>query len=338
MNRLHGMHDTEIDDHRQRLFLLVAVLVWCVVLGWVVLRDPAWRILHRERLAAPVEQPTAGWIQLDRRLIERLSSAEIEPVGGWEELEEAIVAAMERRRIAGGSERRMPRPELGVCDELRALARTRAAARLELSAAEENVAPELRHPELVLTLRAPDRLVRSLGIFQPLPASPPFDGPSSNNGPKAAPSQRLRPTAASEKPPAAAGFADELVGGWMNRPRFANLLLAGEKLHVGAGAVPAAGGGMVEILLVETLVELDAPLPAIVGEQDTVKLAGHRLSGEEVKFYFKGPADPGFYPLDVLWSEERFAHGLSWDQGRGNYAVRASRGERLSDLRPIFVE
>ncbi|MCP4660087.1 MAG: hypothetical protein GY856_32195 [bacterium] len=32
-------------------------------------------------------------------------------------------------------------------------------------------------------------------------ADPPFDGPSSANGPQATPSQRLRPTAASEKPP-----------------------------------------------------------------------------------------------------------------------------------------
>ncbi|MCP4656313.1 MAG: non-ribosomal peptide synthetase, partial [bacterium] len=53
-------------------------------------------------------------------------------------------------------------------------------------------------------------LLTQEGLRGDLPATfqPPFDGPSSDNGPQAAPSQRLRPTAASEKTPVVCLDAD----------------------------------------------------------------------------------------------------------------------------------
>jgi len=205
----------ELDESRQRFFLWLSCLFWGLVLAVLILRDPFWRILHRERLVSSVPQASSGWVQLDKRLIERLSEARIKPVDGLDTLEKAIADALQRRREAESSRQGTVRPPLVVSQRLRDLARTRAARRLDMEATKEIGEPELLFPELHLSLLTPGRLIRSEDVFQRLPAS-------------ATPAESL---------------GGELVSGWMNRLGFGSLVRDGAKLEVGVGVVPSPGGG-----------------------------------------------------------------------------------------------
>jgi len=301
----------ELDESRQRFFFWLGCLFWGLVLTVLILRDPFWRILHRERLVSPVSQAASGWVQLDKHLIERLSRTKVEPVEGLESLENAIADALQSRRAAEGSGQGTARSPVVISQRLRDLARARAARRLEMDATKEIGEPELLYPELHLSLLTPGRLIRSEDVFQRLPAAAP-------------------PTAS---------LGGELVSGWMNRLGFGSLVRDGVKLEVGVGVVPSpGGGGLAEVLIVETVADLDKPLPAVVKQEEAVEIAGRCTDGEKVELFFKRPADPGFSPLKGGCSGNRFGFRLTWDGGPGGYSLRMSRGERLSDPRPVFVE
>lgn len=303
----------ELDESRQRFFLWLSCLFWALVLAALILRDPSWRILHRERLVSPVPQAAPGWVQLDKRLIERLSRANVEPVTGLDSLEKAIADVLQSRRAAEVSRQGQGtvRSPVVVSQRLRDLARARAARRLEMEATKETAEPELLYPELHLSLLTPGRLIRSEDVFQRLPAA-------------------ATPTAS---------LGGELVSGWMNRLGFGSLVRDGVKLEVGVGVVPSpGGGGVAEVLLVETVADLDRPLPAVVKQEGAVEVAGRCMGGEKIELFFKRPADPGFSPLKGGCFGNRFSFRLTWDGGPGGYSLRMSRGERLSDPRPVFVE
>ncbi|MCP4659224.1 MAG: TolC family protein [bacterium] len=68
----------------------------------------------------------------------------------------------------------------------------------------------------------------------PPPGEPPFDGASSDNGPKAATSQRLRPTAASEEPLVLT--LDEAIARAVERPQAAAAASRAAAAELGAGA------------------------------------------------------------------------------------------------------
>ncbi len=293
----------ERDEDRQRLFFTLTLGFWLLIFAFLVLRDPVWRVLHREGLL-PTAAAASGWVQLDRRLVVGLSGASGEAPPGREDLEREIVAALAARRA------QLAPNGLAPTDLLRNLARARAAARLALPAGREVEAPELRYPEVALGLKHPDRLVRSVVVFQSFPEARP-----------------------------ATGFGRELVSGWMNRGPFADLVRQGGDLEVGVGAVAAPeGGGMVEVLLVETVIRLDQPLPAVGAVASPLALSGAGSPDEEIRLFVKGPADPGFAPVDLGWSDRGFAWTLTWEQGPGGYLLRAGRGQRISDPRPVFVE
>jgi hypothetical protein len=301
----------ELDESRQRFFLWLSCLFWALVLAVLVLRDPFWRILHREKLVSSVPQAASGWVQLDKRLVERLSKANVEPVTSLDSLEKAIADALQSRRAVEGSGQGTVRSPIVVSQRLRDLARARAARRLEMEATKEIAEPELLYPELHLSLLTPGRLIRSEDVFQRLPAA---------------------------KPPTAS-LGGELVSGWMNRLGFGSLVRDGLKLEVGVGVIPSPrGGGVAEVLLVETVADLDRPLPAVVKQGGAVEVAGRCMDGEKIDLFFKRPADPGFSPLKGGCSGNQFSFRLTWDGGPGGYSLRMSRGERLSDPRPVFVE
>ncbi len=317
----------DFDEERQKAFVLTAVVVWGLIFFFFILRDPVWRLLHEEDLVSPIRRTTFGWTELDEDLIEHLSTLKIEQVDGIETLEEAIVAAIDQRRTReraaeetppapGVPAHEVPAPEAPEPVEapmsLREIARARAAARLSLPPTGEIRAPELLYPETYFALVHSDRLIRSVEIHQRLPAAAPINR---------------------------AGYAEELLAGWMNRLRFRSTVLQSERLEVGAGVVRSAQGEtLIEVVLVESLLQLDQALPALAQRGEALTLSGRRHGEEEVSLYVKKPSDPGFVQLDgVTWAAETFRHQLSWDEP-GNYALRVSVGERLSDPRPIFIE
>lgn len=327
----------DFDEERQKAFVLTAVLVWGLFFLFLVVRDPVWRLLHEENLVSPIQRKSVGWTELDEDLIKHLSGLKIKPVAGVEALEEAIVAAIDQRRVrekaaaetladpgegtpstpdpsapdSGALDPGAPKPVVAPTS-LRDIARARAAERLSLPPSAEIRAPELLYPETYFAIVHSDRLIRSVEIHQRLPAAAPIDR---------------------------AGYAEELLEGWMNRLRFRSTVLQSEHLEVGAGVVRGAQGEtLIEVVLVESLLELDQALPALVKAGESLTFSGQKQGEDEVKVYVKKPADPGFVELDgITWTGETFHRQLSWDRP-GNYALRVSVGERLSDPRPIFVD
>ncbi len=309
-------------------------MFWILVGLFLWLRDPVWRVLYEGDLVSPIQRGSAaGWTELDKELVKRLTSVEIEAVAGETSLEEAIVAAVNRRRATQAAESLTAAPAaasaavggvspveepeapspIEVSEELRDIARTRARTRLDLSQPAEVKAPELLFPETYLGLAARGRLIHSVEIYQKLPAS---------------------------ASPTWPGLADELVGGWLNRTRFQSAVMEGEHLRIGVGAVASEEGDiLIDVLLEETFVLLDVELTPVAAHGVPLVLSGRKPGvEEELILYFKGPSDPGFYPLEVEWQGQGFSRELEWDQGKGNYALRAGRGDRLSDPRPILVD
>ncbi|HEV2762607.1 MAG TPA: hypothetical protein VGV38_06395, partial [Pyrinomonadaceae bacterium] len=170
--------------------------------------------------------------------------------------------------------------------------------------------PELLYPELYVALARPDRLLRVVEASQPMAAVP----------------------------PAGSAVPGELVGGWMNNLNFANVVQNPDAVEVGVGVTAMPQGASVDVLLVQTFAQLDAPLPPVVAKERPLRLSGRRLSAEEVSFYFKGPQDASFLPLNVQWAGDNFSADIPWSQGPGTYSLRARRGDRLSDPRPVLVK
>ncbi len=346
MSRTPWKQAEDYDNTRQNAFVMTACGVLVMIFLFLSLRDRVWRMLHEGDLVTGLRTPSSGWTELDEELIRRLTLVEITEAEGLEQLEKAIITAINARRelesssemspadsesapgVATTSPALVPRsatalppfdrppgrkiPPPMASELLRDLARSRAAARLTLPPAEEVTAPELRFPEIYLALSQSHKLVRTVEVHQKLP-----------------------PTA----PVQEAGFAEELLSGWMNRLRFSSMVLQGEHLEIGVGVVVGETGEIwIEIILVETLLELEEALSAVARQDGATDLRGWRPDQEAVTVYFKGPSDPGFYPLEILWTGLTFAHELRWEQGSGNYALRAGRGDRLSDPRPVFVQ
>jgi len=303
---------TDFDEERQRAYLWTAVLLWALIGLFLVLRDPVWRILHEGQLVAPISHAKKGWTELDKRLIQRLTSVEPEEQQGLDRLEELLMVELDRVRAGGAGPGAVTLQPLAVREELRAQARARARARLDLDPTDEIEAPELLYPETYFALAARDRLVQSVEIHQRLPQSTPLAEP---------------------------GFAGELVSGWMNSTRFRKIVMEVRDLDIGIGAVASEeGGAEVDLLVQETFLLLDRPLAPIVDAAAKIDLAGRRLGEREVVLYLKGPNDPGFFPIESEWKGDRFRLDLAWDQGPGSYALRVGRGDRLSDPRPVLVE
>jgi hypothetical protein len=124
----------------------------------------------------------------------------------------------------------------------------------------------------------------------------------------------------------------------MNNLNFANVIQNPDAVEVGVGVTPMSHGASVDVLLVQSFAQLDAPLPAAAPKETPLRLSGRKLTAEEVSFYFKGPKDASFSPLNVQWSGDSFSADVAWSQGPGIYSLRARRGDRLSDPRPVLVK
>jgi hypothetical protein len=170
----------------------------------------------------------------------------------------------------------------------------------------------LIYPEIYLALIRPDRLLRVVESAQVLNSTP----------------------------GAGSTIPSELVGGWMNNLSFANIIQNPANVDVGVGvtAMPQSGGSSIDVLLVQSFVQLDSSLPAVTNKETPLQLSGHKLSADEVTLYLKGPQDPSFAPLSVQWTGDQFTVPIPWSQGPGIYALRARRLDRLSDPRPILVK
>lgn len=296
------------DEDRQRLFLFVSLLLIVLFGVYLVVVDPVWRVLHREGLLASPSVDN-GWVEIDRQLVRELAVAPTAKIDGQEELERALVTELAQRR-----QRFDPTLTLGQeWPELRSVARELAAQRLALGAGEPPRLAALRHPALLLALRFPDRLLSSTTLHQP-----------------------LDPAQAQPQ------FAAELVGGWLNRSRMRQLLFEGRDLSVAVGAVAGEGGQIVvQVLLVDTVARLSAPLPTVVSKDETMVadfLPPPGASTELLELYLKGPEDPGFSPLQASGAGGGNSFPLLWHQGEGGYLLRAHRGKVLSDPRPVLVQ
>jgi hypothetical protein len=308
MSPVHRDSWFDPDEDRQRLFVFASLLVISLFCLYLVLVDPAWRVLHREGLLASPKAEN-GWVEIDRQLVRELEAAPTAAIAGQEDLERALVTEVARRRQAAAP----TLPPVVEWPELRTVAREMAAQRGLLAPGETPRTASLRHPALLLALRFPDRLLSSTALDQPL-----------------------------DRAQAQPQFAAELVGGWLNRTRVRQLLFEGRDVSVAVGAVAEEGGQVVvQLLLVDTVARLSNPLPTVVS-LDTTVTANFLLpsgdSGELPDLYLKGPEDPGFSPVGPPGPAGGTSFPLDWHQGAGGYLLRASHGERLSDPRPVLVQ
>lgn len=324
---------------RERSLMIGALLFWAAIAAVIVLRDPAWRFFYGGKVIDKPPTTSVGWPELDEDLLEELRKPLPAPAPATtlEGLENeflvaingyraAIVVDQPPARPAQQSPQQTPaRPQptaltqplarapLTMSDPIRALARARAAGRVAADGAGSEPAPAFKFPEMSVVLALPDRLVRVVEMAQVLRSVPPAGSP----------------------------IVAETVGGWMNRLEFARILEVPTHLELGVGAVPAAARGgspSLDAILVEVIVNLEKPLPFVTSASAPLGVTGHRLDAQDVALFIKGPNDPGFKPLAAQWVMDRFTTTLDWNQGPGLYAIRAKRGDRLSDPRPVLVQ
>jgi hypothetical protein len=301
------------DDRREVSFLITMAAFWIVLLLFLVLRDPLWRLFYEGQLVSTSQVQQSGWMGLDETLISSLTKVDVSPRAGNDKLEEELVEALKQRLASEAALQSVTAtPQVAPDGKLRDIARARAQARGQNYLSGQERAPELVYPEIYLALARPDRLLRVVEAAQPL---------------------AVTPTAGSTIPA-------ELVGGWMNNLSFANIIQNPSNLELGVGVtpMPSGGGSSVVVLLVQSFVQLDSSLPSVINKDTPLQLNGRRLSTDEVTFYFKGPQDPSFAPLTVQWAGDQFSATVPWSQGPGIYALRARKLDRLSDPRPILVK
>ena len=311
MMKSNPSHPRIYDDRREASFLVTAVVFWVLVGLFLVARDPLWRMFYEGQLVSLQRSQNSPAAELDEELISRLTRVDVSPRPGMSELEKEFAAAINQR---ASQEAAQPgaagAPQLVADGRLQDSARARAEARARLYPSSRATAPELLYPELYVALSRPDRLMRVVEAAQPIAAVP---------------------AAGSTVP-------GEIVGGWMNNLNFANVIQNPEAVEVGVGVTPMSHGASVDVLLVQSFAQLDAPLPAVAPKETPLRLSGRKLTSEEVSFYFKGPKDASFSPLNAQWSGDSFSVAIAWSQGPGTYSLRARRGDRLSNPRPVLVK
>lgn len=299
------------DDRREVSFLFTAVAFWILVGLFLIMRDPLGRVLYEGQIMPTQRTQNSPAAELDEQLIAKLTQVNVSPRPGLSDLEKEFVAALSQRATEEAAQQGAAAPpQLAVDGHLQEISRARAEARAQYYPAGRPTAPELLYPELYVALARPDRLLRVVEASQPLASVP----------------------AASSTVPA------ELVGGWMNNLNFANVVQNPASVEVGVGVTAMQQGASVDVLLVQSFAQLDAPLPPVVRKETPFQLSGRRLTAEEVSFYLKGPQDASFSPLGVQWAGDSFSVRIPWSQGPGTYALRARRGDRLSDPRPVLVK
>jgi hypothetical protein len=304
-------HARIYDDRREVSFLLTATVFWALVGLFLVARDPLWRVFYEGQIVPTLRTQNAGAAELDEQLISRLTKVDVSPRRGLSDLEQEFAAALNQRAAQEAAQQGAAvAPQLIVDGRLQDMARARAEARARHYPAGRATDPELRYPELYVALARPDRLLRVVEASQPM----------------------------ASVPAAGSTVPGELVGGWMNNLNFANLIQNPADVEVGVGVTPMSQGASIDVLLVQSFAQLDAPLPPVVPKETPYRLSGRRLTAEEVSFYFKGPQDASFAPLNVQWAGDSFSAVIPWSQGPGTYSLRARRGDRLSDPRPILVK
>jgi hypothetical protein len=300
------------DDRREVSFIVTAVVFWILVCLFLVLRDPLWRLFYEGRFVATT-QSQSGWMGLDENAINQMTGVNVSPRPGLDSLEAEFLEAL-KQRVASEAARQGSSavPQLNSDAQLHDIARAQAETLAQTYSSGREKTPDLVYPEIYVSLVRPDRLLRVAEASQPLVSIPP---PGSS-------------------------IPAELVGGWMNNMTFANLIQTPANLDVGVGLVPMpqGQGASVVVLLAQSFVQLNHPLPSVDKADTPFQMSGHRLSAEEIVFYFKGPKDSSFSTLNVQWNGDAFAASIPWSQGPGLYAFRARRADRLSDPRPVLVK
>jgi len=289
------------------------IVLWIVLLLFLVIRDPLWRIFYEGKLVSTSQTQQSGWMGLDETLISSLTQVNVSPRAGNDNLEAELAEAL-RQRIASEAalQNATTTTQVAAANTLRDIARARAQALAQNYLTGQEKTADLIYPEIYLGLARPDRLLRVVEAAQPLAVTP----------------------------GAGSTIPAELVGGWMNSLSFATVIQNPANLELGVGVtpMPSGGGSSVDVLLVQSFVQLDSSLPSVTNKETPLQLRGHRLSADEVTFYFKGPQDPSFAPLTVQWAGDQFSATIPWSQGPGMYALRARKLDRLSDPRPILVK
>ncbi len=299
------------DDRREASFLFTAVVFWALVGMFLVLRDPVWRMFYEGQIVSTLRTQNSPAAELDEQLIAKLTQVDVSPRPGLSDLEKEFADALTQRAGEEAAQQGAAAPpQLAVDGRLQEIARARAEARASYYPAGRPTAPELLYPELYVALARPDRLLRVVEAAQPLASAP----------------------------PAGSTVPAELVGGWMNTLNFANVMQNSASVEVGVGVTAMQHGASVDVLLVQSFAQLDVPLPPVAPKETPYRLSGRRLTAEEVSFYIKGPQDASFSPLGVQWAGDSFSVQIPWGQGPGTYALRARRGDRLSDPRPVLVK
>jgi hypothetical protein len=300
------------DDRREISFLITMGVFWILVTLFLVLRDPLWRLFYEGQIVAAPQSQQSGWMGMDETLIAALTKVDVSPRAGVDKFEDELVEAIRQRAATEATAQHATvTPQLNWDAQLRDVSRARAQARAQVYISAQEKTPELIYPEIYLALIQSNRLLRVVESAQVL---------------------TLTPTAGSTIP-------SELVGGWMNNLSFANMIQNPANVDVGVGVTAMqSGGSSIDVLLVQSFVQLDSALPAVTNKETPLQLSGHRLSADEVTLYLMGPQDPSFAPLGVQWNGDQFTVTIPWGQGPGIYALRARRLDRLSDPRPILVK
>lgn len=287
------------DEEQARQLVFIAWMFWLAVLAFLVLRDPAWRLLHGQRVGPGSGAAAEGWTEMDARTVRRFSAPPGRVPGTRAALEDALLAELERQRgvARGGTAGALRSPRL------RELARTLAAARVR-SPDPLRVPPELRYPEVYVALQHPAVLVRTVELHQRLPAR-------------------------------SAAVAPEVVAGWLNDARFSGALREAAELQAAVGVVRDGAGESIQVLLVERLLPLDAPVPPQARRGGRLALRGRR-GADSVAVFLKRPTEPGFHPVFLGGGGGAFAATLPL-RDAGVYALRAAVRDRLSDPLPVLV-
>jgi hypothetical protein len=129
--------------------------------------------------------------------------------------------------------------------------------------------------------------------------------------------------------------AREVVAGWLNDARFSGTLQEAAELQAAVGVVRDGAGESIQVLLVERLLPLDAPVPALARPGTRVALRGRRET-DSVAVLLKRPTEPGFHPVRLGGGGGVFAASVALREA-GVYALRAAVRDRLSDPLPILV-
>jgi hypothetical protein len=289
------------EEETSRQLMFFGWMFWLALLAFMVLRDPAWRLLHAERLVSGIGGTAVeGWTEMDARTVRRLAAAPGRGQAGVPALEDALLAELERRRaVAGDSAPAASRHP----PQLRTLARTLAAARVR-APDPLRAPPELRYPEVYVALQHPRSLVRTVELHQRTPGIAP-------------------------------AVAAEVVAGWLNDARFRGALEEAAELHAAVGVVRDGAGESIQVLLVEPLLSLDAALPAAARPGERLALRGRR-GADSVSLFLKRPTEPGFHPLALGGAGGAFTATVPLPDA-GVYALRTAVRDRLSDPLPVVV-